>query len=96
MASISSYIAQPNCITYALTKTAMLSLTRNSALDLYKLKGIRVNSICPGTIYTKASELEMEKQHWNRQEWEQIKSREWIEHRRTFSTCSSSFLRRSL
>ena len=54
LASISSFVAQPNFVTYSATKAAILQMTRNLALDLAPL-GIRVNCVCPGTILTRAS-----------------------------------------
>jgi NAD(P)-dependent dehydrogenase (short-subunit alcohol dehydrogenase family) len=54
LASISSFIAQPQFVTYSATKAAILQMTRNMALDLAP-QGIRVNCVCPGTILTRAS-----------------------------------------
>lgn len=54
LASISSFVAQPNFVTYSATKAAILQMTRNLALDLAP-QGIRVNCVCPGTILTRAS-----------------------------------------
>jgi dihydroanticapsin dehydrogenase len=51
LASISSFIAQPNFITYSATKGAILQMTRNMAIDLAP-HHIRVNAVCPGTILT--------------------------------------------
>lgn len=51
LASISSFVAQPNFITYSATKGAILQMTRNMALDLAPYH-IRVNAVCPGTILT--------------------------------------------
>eukprot|EP01120_Amphizonella_sp_Union-15-10_P007275 TRINITY_DN2436_c0_g1_i1.p1 TRINITY_DN2436_c0_g1~~TRINITY_DN2436_c0_g1_i1.p1 ORF type:complete len:255 (-),score=40.30 TRINITY_DN2436_c0_g1_i1:83-847(-) len=48
--SISSFIAQPNFVPYNSTKGAVLQLTRCVALDV-GVDGIRVNAVCPGTIY---------------------------------------------
>lgn len=53
LASISSFIAQPQFITYSATKAAILQMTRNMALDLAPFS-IRVNCVCPGTILTRA------------------------------------------
>ena len=55
IASISSLIAQPGFIPYSTSKGALLQLTRCLALDLAK-HNIRVNCICPGSIYTPATE----------------------------------------
>jgi NAD(P)-dependent dehydrogenase (short-subunit alcohol dehydrogenase family) len=54
LASISSFVAQPNFFAYSATKAAILQLTRNMAMDLAPLN-IRVNCVCPGTILTAAS-----------------------------------------
>ena len=51
--SISGFIGQPQFSTYTATKFAMRGLTRGWAIDLAE-KQIRVNSICPGYIYTSA------------------------------------------
>ncbi len=51
MSSISAKIAQPGFGTYSASKAAVAALTRCQALD-FASKGIRVNSICPGTIWT--------------------------------------------
>ncbi len=60
LASISSWAAQPNFITYSATKAAILQMTRNMALDFAPYH-IRVNCVCPGTILTPASYRHMEK-----------------------------------
>jgi NAD(P)-dependent dehydrogenase (short-subunit alcohol dehydrogenase family) len=54
LASISSFVAQPEFVTYSATKAAILQMTRNLALDLAPDR-IRVNCVCPGTIITRAS-----------------------------------------
>ena len=54
LASISSFVAQPQFVTYSATKAAILQMTRNLALDLAP-RSIRVNCVCPGTILTRAS-----------------------------------------
>lgn len=54
LASISSFVAQPQFVTYSATKAAILQMTRNMAMDLAP-HGIRVNCVCPGTILTRAS-----------------------------------------
>jgi NAD(P)-dependent dehydrogenase (short-subunit alcohol dehydrogenase family) len=60
LASISSFVAQPDFVTYSATKAAILQMTRNLALDLAP-RGIRVNCVCPGTILTRASRDHMER-----------------------------------
>jgi NAD(P)-dependent dehydrogenase (short-subunit alcohol dehydrogenase family) len=59
LASISSFIAQPQFITYSATKAAMLQMTRNMAIDL--APKIRVNAVCPGTILTEAAYRHMDR-----------------------------------
>ena len=59
LASISSFVAQPNFFAYSATKAAILQLTRNMAMDLGPHK-IRVNCVCPGTILTAASQRHMD------------------------------------
>lgn len=60
LSSISAFIAQPNFVTYSVTKAAILQMTRNLALDLAPW-GIRVNCVCPATILTRASYDHMER-----------------------------------
>ncbi|PZG32104.1 short-chain dehydrogenase [Spongiactinospora gelatinilytica] len=55
ISSISALIAQPDRITYSAGKGALQSLTRGLALDL-AADGIRVNAVCPGTIWTPPNE----------------------------------------
>ena len=51
LGSISSFIAQPQFVTYNTTKTAILGMTRCMALDLAPAN-IRVNAVCPGAVWT--------------------------------------------
>ena len=60
LGSISSFVAQPQFVTYSATKAALVQMTRNMALDLAQF-GIRVNCVCPGTILTRASQDHMER-----------------------------------
>jgi NAD(P)-dependent dehydrogenase (short-subunit alcohol dehydrogenase family) len=55
IASVSSFIAQPEFIPYNASKGAVLQLTRCLAMDLAR-EGIRVNAICPGSIKTRATD----------------------------------------
>lgn len=55
IASVSSFIAQPDFVPYNTSKGAILQLNRNLAFDLAKYK-IRVNAICPGSIRTQAAD----------------------------------------
>jgi NAD(P)-dependent dehydrogenase (short-subunit alcohol dehydrogenase family) len=59
MASVSSFVASPAFIPYNTSKGALLQLTRSLAMDL-GVFGIRVNCVCPGAIYTAATEKHLE------------------------------------
>jgi NAD(P)-dependent dehydrogenase (short-subunit alcohol dehydrogenase family) len=68
LASISSFIAQPGFATYNSSKGAITAMTRCLALDLAPHK-IRVNSVCPGCIFTSASEREIARLGMTTEEW---------------------------
>lgn len=51
LGSISSFIAQPQFVTYNATKAAIAAMTRCMALDLAPAR-IRVNAVCPGAVWT--------------------------------------------
>lgn len=55
LGSISSFIAQPNFVTYNSTKAAVSNMTRCMALDL-AADNIRVNAVCPGVVWTQIVE----------------------------------------
>jgi dihydroanticapsin dehydrogenase len=55
LGSISSFIAQPNFVTYNTTKAAILGMTRCMAMDL-AADNIRVNDVCPGVVWTQVVE----------------------------------------
>lgn len=55
IASVSSFIAQPEFIPYNTSKGAVAQLTRCLAMDLAK-DHVRVNAICPGAIRTRATD----------------------------------------
>lgn len=55
ISSISGFIAQPEYLTYNTSKAALVNMSRCLAMDLAKY-GIRVNNVCPGTIWTKNNE----------------------------------------
>lgn len=69
IASVSSFIAQPNFVPYNSSKGAVLQLTRCTALDLAPF-GIRVNAICPGSIRTRAT-------GWSNPEAAKRREEEW-------------------
>src|SRR5262245_20081835 len=66
--SISSFVAQPSCVTYSATNAAILQMTRNMATDLAPFN-IRVNCVCPGTILTRASYEHMERVNMTMEEF---------------------------
>ena len=55
LASISSFIAQPQFVTYNSTKAAIATMTKCMALDLAPDK-IRVNAVGPGAVWTQIVE----------------------------------------
>ncbi|KAK9919174.1 hypothetical protein WJX75_009866 [Coccomyxa subellipsoidea] len=52
VASIQAYQPTPSVLDYACTKGAIVTLTKALAKDLISKKGIRVNAIAPGPIWT--------------------------------------------
>ena len=54
IASVSSFIAQPEFVPYNSSKGAVAQLTRCLAMDLAP-DNIRVNAVCPGAIKTRAT-----------------------------------------
>ncbi|MED1060308.1 MULTISPECIES: SDR family NAD(P)-dependent oxidoreductase [Bacillus cereus group] len=62
VASMSGFIAQENYLLYNTTKGALINMTRCMALDLGKYN-IRVNNICPGTVWTENNEYYIKKSH---------------------------------
>jgi NAD(P)-dependent dehydrogenase (short-subunit alcohol dehydrogenase family) len=49
--SVAALVGIPNFAAYCAAKGAVVALTRNMAVDLAS-RGIRVNAICPGTVFT--------------------------------------------
>lgn len=50
-ASVAGLVGVPNFAAYCAAKGAVVSLTRSMAVDLSP-QGVRVNAICPGTVFT--------------------------------------------
>lgn len=59
IASVSSFIAQPEFVPYNTSKGAVIQLSKCLAMDLGKYN-IRVNSVCPGSIRTRATDQHIE------------------------------------
>lgn len=68
IASMSGIIAQPNFATYNSSKGAILTMTRCMAMDLAPFN-IRVNSVCPGCVYTSATEREWIRFGETKEQW---------------------------
>ena len=68
IASVGSFTASPGFIPYSSSKGALLQLTRCLALDLAG-DGIRVNCVCPGSIYTSATEKHIAYEGADREEF---------------------------
>jgi NAD(P)-dependent dehydrogenase (short-subunit alcohol dehydrogenase family) len=49
--SVAGLVAVPDCAAYCAAKGAVVALTRSMAVDLAPRR-IRVNAICPGTVFT--------------------------------------------
>ncbi|EDQ89535.1 uncharacterized protein MONBRDRAFT_36996 [Monosiga brevicollis MX1] len=60
LASVSSFVAQPDMFIYNATKGAIAQLTRCLAWD-FAPKQVRVNAVAPGAIFTPASVRHMER-----------------------------------
>jgi dihydroanticapsin dehydrogenase len=65
LSSISSFIAQPNFVTYNATKAAVANMTRCMALDLAP-DNIRVNAVAPGAVWTQIVERQCREAGLNR------------------------------
>ena len=59
IASVSSFIAQPEFIPYNASKGAVAQLTRCLAMDLAP-DNIRVNAVCPGAVKTRATDMHID------------------------------------
>ena len=68
IASVSGFIAQPAFVPYNASKGALLQLTRCLAMDLSEFN-IRVNAVCPGAIYTPATERHIAFENADRDEF---------------------------
>ncbi|MGD1069628.1 MAG: SDR family oxidoreductase [Bryobacteraceae bacterium] len=68
LASMSGIIAQPKFATYNSSKGAIVLMTKCMALDLAPFN-IRVNSVCPGCIFTSATEREWIRMGLTKEQW---------------------------
>jgi meso-butanediol dehydrogenase / (S,S)-butanediol dehydrogenase / diacetyl reductase len=59
VASVAALVGNPGITPYAISKAALLALTRQCAID-FGGEQIRVNAICPGWVRTEMSEEQME------------------------------------
>lgn len=75
VSSTSAIMAQHNFATYNTSKGAILSMTICTALDLAPFN-VRVNSICPGCVYTSATEREWTRMGLSKEEWTVIAAEE--------------------
>ena len=80
VSSTSAVMAQPNFATYNTSKGALLSMTICTALDLAPFN-VRVNSICPGCVYTSATEREWVRMGLTRDEWTAEMAKQHMLHR---------------
>jgi NAD(P)-dependent dehydrogenase (short-subunit alcohol dehydrogenase family) len=53
--SVAALVGVPNFAAYCAAKGAVVALTRSMAVDL-ATRGVRVNAICPGTVFTSLME----------------------------------------
>ena len=77
LGSISSFMAQPSCATYAITKAALVQLARSCAYDLSQY-GVRCNALCPGCIETPISAIEREAHRLSYDAWQKLKTADVI------------------
>jgi len=60
-ASINAYIGRPDLLDYTSTKGAIVAFTRGLA-NQYVARGIRVNAVCPGPVWTPLIPATMDKE----------------------------------
>ncbi|MCJ1443718.1 MAG: hypothetical protein MMC23_004218 [Stictis urceolatum] len=51
-ASVNAYVGRPDLLDYTSTKGAIVSFTRGLSNQIVQSKGIRVNAVCPGPVWT--------------------------------------------
>ena len=67
LSSISGLIAQPNQVTYNVTKAGIIEMTKCMALDLEPFN-IRVNCISPGYIMTEGLEIDIKNRNMTQED----------------------------
>jgi NAD(P)-dependent dehydrogenase (short-subunit alcohol dehydrogenase family) len=73
LSSVSAFEGTPNFACYAMTKGAIMQMTRDFACDLGP-HNIRVNAICPGTIFTSATKRDLARQGMTEKEFSNLHS----------------------
>jgi NAD(P)-dependent dehydrogenase (short-subunit alcohol dehydrogenase family) len=73
LSSVSAFEGTPNFAIYAMTKGAIMQMTRDFASDLGPYN-IRVNAICPGTIWTSATGRDIKRQGITEKEFRDLHS----------------------
>jgi len=67
MASVAGQVGVSRRFAYGATKGAVIAMTKSMAMDLVE-RGVRVNCICPGTIYTPFVEGYLDRFHKHNRE----------------------------
>jgi NAD(P)-dependent dehydrogenase (short-subunit alcohol dehydrogenase family) len=66
--SVNAYSGEPNLMAYAVSKGALMTLTRNLGDTLMREDGVRVNQINPGWVLTE-NEAQRKRDHGLRDDW---------------------------
>ncbi len=66
--SVNAYSGEPNLMHYAVSKGAMMTLTRNLGDTLHREDGVRVNQINPGWVLTE-NEARRKREHGLADDW---------------------------
>ncbi|MDB6119753.1 MAG: short-chain dehydrogenase [Verrucomicrobiaceae bacterium] len=66
--SVNAYSGEPNLLPYAVSKGALMTLTRNLGDTLFRENGVRVNQINPGWVLTE-NEAKRKREHGLAEDW---------------------------